>query len=320
MHVLITGGTGTIGRRLINELFKHQHTVTIISRQKYRPAALPAKVGFAQWDGNTPEGWGHLVEEADAIINLAGAGLADERWTDERKREIRDSRSDTGHAVTEAIRAASKKPAVLIQASAIGYYGPQTSGVLTESSPPGKGFSASVCVDWENSTKEVEDMGVRRVIIRSGVVLDMAGGALPKMLIPFRLVVAGGAIGSGRQWFSWIHYLDEVQAIRFLMEHETAAGPFNLTAPNPLRNGQFAQVIGKVMHRPSLAPAPAFVFKLMFGEMAEVLLEGQHVVPNRLTELGYEFKFPTAEEALTDLLKPPTIDIGHGFKKSVVSL
>lgn len=319
MHVIITGGTGVIGRRLIDQLFKHRHTVTVLSRRKYRPATLPSTVGFAQWDGKTAEGWGHLVEEADAIVNLAGAGIADEKWTDERKKEIRDSRLNAGQAVTEAIRAADNKPQVLIQASAVGYYGPNPKGTITEESPAGRDFLAEVCVDWEQSTAAVEAMGVRRAVIRTGVVLDMAGGALPKMLIPFRLVVAGGPIGSGRQWFPWIHYLDEAEAIRFLLEHETASGPFNLTAPKPLRNKEFARLIGKVLKRPAFAPAPAFFFNLMFGEMATVLLDGQAAVPQRLDDLGYEFQFPTAEPALVDLLKPPKIDIGHGFKKEPAS-
>ena len=318
MHVLIAGGTGPVGQRLADNLFHHQHTVTILSRQKYKPANLPAKVGFAQWDGKSAEGWGHLVEKVDAIVNLAGAGLADERWSDERKQMIRESRVAAGQAVTEAIQAAANKPQVLIQSSAVGYYGPHKSGTITEDSPAGNDFLAKVCVDWENSTKAVEELGVRRAIIRSGVVLDTAGGALPKMLIPFRLVVAGGPIGSGRQWISWIHYADEADAIRFLLENEAAQGPFNLTAPHPARNREFMKTIGQVMHRPAFMPVPAFALKLMFGEMAMVLLEGQHVVPERLQALGYEFKFPTIKEALTDLLKPPKIDVGHGFKKGTV--
>ncbi len=320
MHVLITGGTGLIGRRLIDQLFKHGHTATVLSRRKYRPATLPSTVGFARWDGQSAEGWGHLVEEAEALVNLAGAGVADEKWTDERKRIIRHSRLEAGKAVIEAIRAAQNKPKVLIQASAVGYYGPNPPEMVTEESPPGRDFLADVCVDWEQSTAEVEEMGVRRVIIRTGVVLDMAGGALPKMLIPFRLVVAGGPIGSGRQWLPWIHYLDEAEAIRFLLEHETASGPFNLTAPKPVRNKEFVRTIGKVLKRPAFAPAPGFIFKAILGEMATVLLDGQPAVPHRLLDLGYDFKFSTVEAALVDLLKPPKIDIGHGFKKETVSL
>ena len=302
MHVLITGGTGTIGVRLVDHLIEHSHLVTVVSRQKYKPANLPAKINFAQWDGLTAEGWGHLLEDVDAVVNLAGAGVADEKWTPQRKKEILESRVNAGKAVTEAFQKATNKPAVLIQASAVGYYGAAGDQVLTESSGPGRDYLAQVCVAWEDSSKAVEAMGVRRVIIRTGTaVLDMAGGALPRMLLPFNFGV-GGPLGSGRQWFSWIHHWDEVDAIRFLLENEQASGPINLTAPNPVRNRTFAKAIGKVMKRPAFVPTPAFAIKLLFGEMTTVVVDGQRVVPKRLQELGYEFKFPTAPEALADLL------------------
>lgn len=302
MHTLITGGTGIIGRRLVLHLIKHGHLVTVVSRQKYKPASLPAKINFATWDGRTATGWGNWVESADAVINLAGAGIADTKWTEARKKEIIESRVQAGEAVMEAIKTANKKPEVLIQASAVGYYGTQRNGqVLTEASSAGNDFLARVCQAWEASTERVEDLGVRRVIIRTGVVLDPHGGALPKLVFPFRLF-AGGPIGSGRQWFPWIHYDDEVDAIRCLIENRTATGPFNLTAPNPLRNRELAKIIGKVLKRPAFAPAPGFVFKLIFGEMATVLLDGQRVAPQRLQELGYQFKFPHVEEALRNLL------------------
>jgi uncharacterized protein (TIGR01777 family) len=301
MHILITGGTGAIGLRLVQHLIQHGHLVTVVSRQPFKPASLPAKISFAQWDGKTATGWGHLVEEVDAIVNLAGAGLADSRWTEERKKEIMDSRVNPGQAIVEAIDAATKKPQVLIQASAVGYYGPHQDGPLTESNSAGDDFLAEVCKAWEASSEPVESMGVRRVVIRSGVVLDIGGGALPRMLLPFRLF-GGGPIGSGRQWFSWIHYHDEVAGIRFLIEQESASGVVNLTAPNPLQNRDFAEVVGKVMKRPAFVPAPGFVFTLAFGEMSTVLLDGQQTLPERLQALGYEFKFPEAKEALADIL------------------
>jgi uncharacterized protein (TIGR01777 family) len=307
MHVLITGGTGTIGQRLITQLFKHGHIVTVLSRQKYRPATLPAKIYFTQWDSKTAEGWGHLLEKVDAVVNLAGAGIADEKWTPERKQLIKQSRIDAGQAVTEAFRSVENKPKVLIQASAVGYYGPQKDALITENQGPGNDFLSEVCVAWEASSEAVEAMGVRRPIIRTGLVLDDSGGAFPKLIMPFRLGV-GGPIGSGYQWYPWIHYLDEADAIRFLIEHETATGPFNLTAPNPLRNRDLAKIIGKVMHRPAFAPAPSFVFKMMFGEMSTVLLNGQRAVPQRLLDLGYIFKFPGAREALAHLLHPSEQD------------
>jgi uncharacterized protein len=304
MQIVITGGTGTVGRRLMHLLLQHGHVVKIVSRQDYKPANLPAKIIFAQWDGKTAEGWGNLVDGAAAVVNLAGAGIADEAWSEARKKEIEESRINAGQAVVEAISAASVKPKVLVQASAVGYYGVQNNDtVITEDSPPGDDFLAKTCQTWEASTAAVEALGVRRVVIRSGVVLDMQGGALPRMILPFRFF-AGGPIGSGRQWFPWIHYCDEVEAIRFLIETEAARGPFNLTAPDPLRNRDFARVIGKVMKRPAFAPAPGLAFKVMFGEMSTVLLDGQRVVPKRLQELGYQFKFPQAEAALRDVLGP----------------
>lgn len=302
MQILIAGGTGTIGRRLVRHLLEHGHVVKVVSRQVYKPANLPAKIIFAQWDGKTAAGWGHLIEGVDAVVNLAGAGIGDAKWTEARKKEIIDSRINAGKAVVEAISTASAKPKVLIQSSAVGYYGPQNNDeVITEDNGPGNDFLTKTCLAWEASTEAVEALGVRRVVIRSGVVLDMQGGALPRMILPFRFFV-GGPIGSGRQWFSWIHYGDEVEAIRFLIQTETAHGPFNLTAPNPVRNRVLARVIGRVLKRPALAPAPGFVFKAVFGEMSTVLLDGQQAVPKRLQELGYQFKFPQVEEALRDIL------------------
>jgi hypothetical protein len=301
MHILITGGAGLIGHRLVDHLIQHGHLVTVVSRQPYRPASLPAKLNFAQWDGKTAEGWGQWVEGVDAVVNLAGAGLADVRWTAERKQIMRDSRFQAGQAVTEAIEAAENKPKVLIQASAVGYYGPHKDEVITEASSAGDDFLADICKEWEASTRPVEAMGVRWVVIRSGVVLDMQGGAFPKMVRPFQFFV-GGPVGSGRQWLSWIHHEDEVNGIRFLIEHESASGPVNLTAPEPLRNRDFGKAIGRVLSRPALAPVPSLVLKLLFGEMASVLLDGQRVLPRKLQEWGYEFKFPTAETAMQDLL------------------
>ncbi len=303
MQIVITGGTGTIGRRLVEALLRHGDVVTVVSRQAHRPADLPAKINFAQWDGQTAAGWGHLVAGVDAVVNLAGAGIADEKWSETRKKEIQESRVKAGQAVVEAISAAAVKPKGLIQASAVGYYGPHNNGtLLTEESSPGHDFLAQVCQAWEASTEPVEALGVRRVVIRSGVVLDMMGGALPKMVMPFRFM-AGGPVGSGQQWLPWIHYYDEVEAIRFLLQTEAARGPVNLTTPTPLRSRDFAKAIGKAMHRPAFTPAPAFVLKNVFGEMSTVLLDGQQAVPKRLQEWGYRFKFVEAEPALRDLLK-----------------
>jgi uncharacterized protein (TIGR01777 family) len=285
----------------VNHLIKHGHVVTVASRGPFKPAHLPAKIGFVQWDGQTAHGWGACLEEMDAVVNFAGAGLANARWTAERKRIIETSRVQAGQAIVEAFERVERKPKVLVQASAVGYYGTDLTTVITESSPAGNDYLASVCQKWEASTERVEEMGVRRVVIRTGVVLDPQGGAMPKMLLPFRFF-AGGPIGSGRQWFSWIHYDDEVEAIRFLIEDESVSGPVNLTAPNPVRNRDFAKAVGKVMKRPAFAPAPGFMFKIIFGEMSTVLLKGQQVLPSRLEALRFKFKYLQVEEALHDLL------------------
>jgi uncharacterized protein (TIGR01777 family) len=239
--------------------------------------------------------------EGAAVVHLAGENIAAGRWTDARKRRIRESRVKSSRAVAEAIEEAADKPRVLLQGSAVGYYGPRGDEVVSEEEPPGEDFLARVCVEWEASTAGVESLGVRRAVLRTGVVLSTEGGALPKMLLPFRLF-AGGPVGSGRQCFPWIHIADEVGAIRFLLENDRASGPFNLTAPEPITNRQFSRVLGEVLHRPSLLPAPAFALRLALGEMADMLLNGQRAVPSQLQELGYTFRFPEAEAALRDLL------------------
>ncbi len=301
MHILITGGTGLIGQRLMARLLTDTHHLTILSRQAKRPDDLPNSVNFVQWDSATAAGWGHIMEEVDVVINLAGAGIADERWTAARKKVLRDSRINAGQAVVEAIQAARQKPKALLQSSAVGYYGTSENITMTEESPVGGDFLAKICLDWEVTVKPVEALGVRTVYLRTGVVLDPQGGALPKMALPFKLM-AGGPIGSGRQWMSWIHQADEVAAIQFLMENDNLSGAFNLTAPQPLRNKDFAKVMGKAMRRPALAPTPGLALKLLFGEMATVLLEGQKVLPTRLQEAGFNFQYPDLESALTDLL------------------
>jgi len=301
MHILITGGTGTIGRRLSQHLIKHGHKITVLSRQPYRPATLSSRVNFAQWNAKSANGWGHLVEEADAIVNLAGAGLADARWSAERKALLVSSRVNAGDGVSEAIASAENKPQVVIQSSAIGYYGTHQNMAVTESGTAGDDFLANLCEKWEASTEAVEQMGVRRVVIRTGVVLDTEGGAFPRMVLPFRLF-AGGPVGNGHQWVSWIHYLDVVDSIRFLIEHGAVSGAVNLTAPNPVQNRTLAKAIGKALNRPAFIPAPGFVLKIVFGEMSTVLLDGQQVLPGCLDGAGYDFKFSTVQGAVQDLL------------------
>ncbi len=302
MRVIITGGTGLIGKALCTALVNDQHSVIALSRNPDKNIGLFSGVRLEKWDGKTAAGWGALVDSADAIINLAGEGIADGRWSKERKKSIRESRINAGLAVMDAIKQASNKPKVLLQSSAVGYYGPHGDEIVTEETAMGSDFLAKVCHDWEASTVSVTQMGVRRAVLRTGVVLSRQGGALPKMAMPFKFF-AGGPVGNGKQWLPWIHIEDEVRAIQFLLNQAEASGPFNLSAPNPVTNKEFGQTLGKVMGRPALAPAPAIAMKTIFGEMATVLLDGQRAVPNRLQALGFTFTYPTLEEALRNLFK-----------------
>ncbi len=300
MRVIIPGGTGLIGRPLSAQLAAVGHEVVVLSRNPDQVAGLAAGVRVARWDGRTTAGWGHLVDGAGAVLNLAGASLADGRWTDERKRVILDSRVAAGTAVVEAIRQAESKPAVVLQASAVGYYGPHGDDPVSEDMRGGDDFAAAVCREWEASTAAVEALGIRRCVLRTGIVLSTAGGALPRLAMPFKLF-AGGPVGSGRQWMPWIHMADELGAIRFLLDQTEASGPFNLSAPNPVTNRAFGQALGRAMGRSAVMPAPAFAMKLLFGEMSTILLEGQRVVPTALQAAGYTFQFATVDQALADL-------------------
>lgn len=310
MRVIITGGSGFIGSALTELLTNRGHEVVILSRTPGRVDDLPENARAVGWDARTADGWGHLVDRDTAIVNLAGASLAGEgflpsRWTHERRQIIRRSRLDVGQAVVAAVEMAETTPRVVIQSSAIGYYGSHGDERLTESAPPGDDFLAQVCVDWEASTAPVEAEGVRRAIIRSGIVLSPESGALQRLLLPYRLFV-GGPFGSGDQWYSWIHLEDEVRAIAFLIESESAHGAFNLTAPNPVTNATFGMLLGKVLNRPHWFPVPEFAMRAAFGEVAQTVVEGQRVLPTKLLKHGFQFRFEKLEPALRGLLDAET--------------
>lgn len=311
MRVVITGGSGLIGSALARHLGSAGYDAVVLTRSIGRVGPLPPGVRAQEWDGLTSKGWVSLLDEETSIVHLAGESIADGRWTEDRKRRIRESRVASGKAVLEAIqeavREAPRKPRALLQGSAVGYYGPRGDEEILEGQPPGRGFLSDVSVDWEASTAEVETLGVRRAILRTGVVLAREGGALPKMALPFRLM-AGAPLGSGRQWLPWIHMADEVGAIRFLIEREEAQGPFNLAAPKPVTNRELGDVLARVLRRPSPLQAlglgvPEPVFRIMLGEMADAVLDSQRVLPSRLLQLGYTFRFPDVESALRDLFK-----------------
>jgi len=301
MKVVIAGATGFIGRTLCKALGK-DYEVIALSRDASRAAkSIGESAKIIEWDGRTTGSWLKQANGAFAIINLAGENIASGRWNESKKAGILHSRLDSTRAVIEAIKQTSKKPKVVIQASAIGIYGPRRDEPLDENSPPGKGFLANVCRRVESFAEQIEALGVRCVVIRTGVVLGQEGGTFEKFVKPFRFFL-GGHLGSGRQWFSWIHLEDEVAAIKFLMENENLKWAFNLTAPEPVTMKEFCKILGEVMHRPAWLKVPAFAARLAFGKMAdEMLLSGQKVLPKRLLNTGFDFKYTNVKQALIDI-------------------
>jgi uncharacterized protein (TIGR01777 family) len=307
MRIIITGGTGFLGRPLAARLAQDGHEVVVLTRDAQKAQAmLPAGVQAVAWDGRTTDGWGQLVDGAGAVVNLAGASIGGEtilanfteRWTAARKQAILQSRLNAGAAVVAAIAAAQHKPAVLLQSSASGYYGKRGDEPLDESAAPANPcFESEVCAQWEQSTAAVDALGVRRVIVRTGVVIDRGGGAFAPMLLPYQLFT-GGPLGSGRQVLPWIHRDDWVSAMLFLMNDARASGPVNVCAPQPLSLDEFGRAIGRAIHRPHWLPVPAFALRLLLGEKADILLEGRRAVPAKLQAWGFQFKYPTADQAL----------------------
>ncbi len=300
MRILIAGGSGLIGTALAESLLADDHPVWVLTRSPDQ-ARLPLGAAPLGWDGRTVAGWADMLGHVDAVINLSGESLSRWPWTRQQKQRFYDSRVLAGRALTQAIQAASPPPPVLIQASGVNFYGPHQQELVTEGDPPGLDFLSNLCVQWEASTQPVEDLGVRRVVIRSAVVFAPKGGILPLMLLPLRLFL-GGPLGSGRQGLAWIHLADEVAAIRFLLEDPRARGPFNLTAPDPISNVDFTRTAARLLHRPWWLPAPAFALRMALGGMSTLVLDGACLRPARLQALGFTFRFPGLEGALKDLL------------------
>lgn len=304
MNILVPGGTGLIGNAFTKVLVEAGDDVWVLSRNPQK-ARTSEGVKVFRWDGKTTQGWIHLLEQADAIVNLSGENLAAGFWTMERKRLLLASRVKSGQAIVSGLKNISKQPEVLMQASAIGYYGPGGDHLLDETSPNGQDFLAQICAQWEASTQPAEAMGIRRVIIRTGLVQAAHGGMLPRLVLPFRLFV-GGPLGNGQQWWPWIHIKDEIDAMVFLLKNQAAQGAYNLTAPEPTRMYEFGKTLGKALLRPYWFPVPAFGLKVLMGEMSKIVLEGQRAIPSRLLELGYRFRFTQLEPALIDLLGKST--------------
>ncbi len=297
MKLLITGASGFIGSALIRQLVSDGHQIIGLSRS---PERLQDRLaGQLRVIGSLTEI--DAAESIDALINLAGEPILDKRWSDTRKQLIYNSRIDTTTALIALIKRLDTAPKVLISGSAVGFYGSHVGDrVLDENSEGRPGFTHKLCADWESKALEAQSQGVRVCLLRTGVVLGQ-GGALKRMLLPFQLAL-GGPIGSGKQWFSWIHLDDMVAIIRFLLAHEVLTGAFNATAPQPVTNRVFTQALGRVLHRPTLLPMPAFVLQWLLGEGAELLCEGQRVAPARLLEAGFEFSYPDIDVALQALL------------------
>jgi uncharacterized protein len=290
MQVLITGGTGFIGQALCPRLAAAGHRVVVLSRQV--PPALPAGATRAVTRlGDLDAG------DFDAVINLAGAPIGDARWSSARKKLLVDSRVQTTARLVEWMGKAARPPQALLSASAVGYYGEQGSRPITEDTPPTPGFTHELCAAWEREAKKASALGLRVCLMRIGVVLDHGGGALAKMLPAFRLG-AGGRLGSGEHYFPWIHREDMVAIVQWLLEDGRASGVYNAAAPNPVTNAEFTRVLGEALGRPAVLPMPAAVLKLLFGEMSELLLVSDRMLPQRLLAAGFEFKYPGIAAAM----------------------
>lgn len=289
MKVVIAGGTGFLGTALATSLRADGHHVIIISRHPQGPDQ-------AAWTDRS------ALERADAVVNLAGTSLDSGRWTEARKAEILDSRVRATETIVNALSEMSQRPPVFLNQSAVGFYGSHGSEALTEESPPGSDFLASVCVAWEAAAMKAAWM-TRVVLLRTGLPLDPSGGALPRLALPFRFF-AGGRLGSGEQYWSWIHIDDWIRMVRWAIDERRVSGPLNVTAPAPATNGELANALGHALRRPALAPVPAFALRLLLGEMADaVILGGQRVLPAKATRAGFQFQYPDLESALQQLYR-----------------
>jgi hypothetical protein len=287
MKVVVAGGTGFLGHALVDRLRQDGHDVRVLTRR-------PRDAGHIAWQ---PDGTPATLADADAVVNLAGESIASGRWTSARKARIRESRLKATQSLVRAIQSARRTPAVFISASAVGYYGPHGDEPLTEDAPPGTDFLAAVCRDWESEALRAAGT-TRVVLLRTGLVLERSGGALPQIVLPFRLF-AGGPVGSGNQYYSWIHRDDWVTMVRWALATNGVSGPLNVTAPAPVTNREFAKTVGRVLRRPAFMPAPAFALRVVLGEMADaLLLTGQRVLPAKAQSMGFRFQYETLEPAL----------------------
>lgn len=297
MNVLIFGGTGFVGRNLTEELLANGYQVNVVTRNPQKTAnRLENKIQVIEWDNISPLSSIYKLDQIDVVINLAGESIGSRRWTNSVKEEIIASRIRTTGAIVAAINNGTIQPKVIINASAVGYYGLCEDEEITESEEVGLDFLAQVCREWENEAYKVQNNLTRVVTIRIGVVLGNEG-ALNRMALPFKFYI-GGPLGTGNQWLSWIHIQDLTSMIRFIIEHQELAGPINAVAPNPVRMGDFSKILGKVLNRPSWLPVPEILLKIALGQMAEMLLHGQRAVPKKILSADFEYRFPKLKAAL----------------------
>jgi uncharacterized protein (TIGR01777 family) len=304
MKIVLAGATGYIGRPLLAALAAAGHELVVLTRRRHAATGLPDGVVLVDWDGHTSSGsWTDALQDAGAVVNLSGANIGERRWTAARKALLRASRIESASAIAGALAdiPAERRPRVLVNASGIDYYGDRPEGTVDESSPPGDSFLARLCVEWEEAAQKSAAHGLRVVRLRTAVVLGRGSQALERMAQPFRFF-AGGPLGGGRQWFSWIHLDDVVGLYRLAVEHETIDGPINAVAPDVRQEREVAREIGRVLGRPSWAPAPAFALRTLLGEQADLVLHGRRAVPGQAQALGYDFKYPDLPGALAQAL------------------
>lgn len=299
-EIIITGGTGLIGKHLTRLLKSKGYSVTIFSRNAISAKqSVPEADDFVSWDYRIPEGWKSRIDGSYGIVNLAGASIAGQKWTDAFKQEMMDSRVISTKNISDAINNSANPPKVFFSASALGYYGDQGDQLITESSSSGNDLLSEICKNWEQMAFLAETK-TRVVTGRIGVVLDKSEGAIPKMLTPYRLF-AGGPLGKGTQWYPWIHIDDVAGLILWSIENDSVSGPINVVGPNPVRMNDFAKALGSVLRRPSIMRVPEFVLKLMLGEMAQIILQGQRAIPEKPLKSGYQFKYIDLIKALESL-------------------
>jgi len=301
MKILITGETGFVGKQLTSRFIQEGNEVTILTRSLKESGQLPKGISYLQGDPTQKGSWQEAIPGHDVIVNLAGASIFS-KWSEEYKKLIRDSRVFTTRNIIEGIPSKFEREISLFSTSAVGYYGFHGDEEMDEESPPGSDFLARLAIEWEAEASKAKEKGARVVITRFGIVLGEKGGALGQMIPLFKKFI-GGPIGSGQQWFSWVHIKDLAEAFAFLIKHPEISGPVNVCSPNPVKNKDLAKALGRALHRPSFMPAPGFMIKLVLGEFGSVILEGQRVLPRRLLKEGFTFQYPDIDKALKSIIQ-----------------